>query len=56
MFEDCIHDAELEQKEIVLPPGTFWFDYQTSKVNDKYDIEKIRLTLMRDILKILEKR
>lgn len=39
MFEDCIHDAELEQKEIVLPPGTFWFDYQTATVNGKYDIE-----------------
>lgn len=39
MFENCIHDAELEQKELLLPAGTFWLDYQTSKVNGKYDIE-----------------
>lgn len=39
MFEDCVHDAELEQKEILLPAGTYWLDYQTSEVNGKYDIE-----------------
>ena len=39
MFENCIHDAELEQKEIILPAGTFWLDYKTSEVNEKYDIE-----------------
>lgn len=39
MFEDCIHDAELEQKEILLPAGTYWFDYETKEVNGIYDIE-----------------
>lgn len=39
MFENCIRDAELEQKEIILPAGTFWLDYKTSEVNGKYDIE-----------------
>ena len=39
MFENCIHDAELEQKEIILPAGTFWLDYKTTEVNGKYDIE-----------------
>lgn len=39
MFENCIHDAELEQKELILPAGTFWLDYETEEVNNKYDIE-----------------
>lgn len=39
MFENCIHDAELEQKELILPAGTFWLDYDTEEVNGKYDIE-----------------
>lgn len=39
MFEDCIHDAELEQKEFTLPVGKYWFQYDTEKVNDKFDIE-----------------
>lgn len=39
MFEDCVHDAELEQKEIILPKGKYWFNYETATVNGKYDIE-----------------
>lgn len=39
MFENCVNDAYLEQKGILLPKGTFWFDYDTEPVNDIYDIE-----------------
>jgi len=39
MFEDCIHDAELEQKEIILQPGKYWFQYDTEEVNGKFDIQ-----------------
>lgn len=38
-FEDCVNDAELEQRNISLPAGTFWFDYETENVNDLFDIE-----------------
>lgn len=38
-FEDCIHDAELEQKELVLPIGKYWFQYDKEEVNGKFDIE-----------------
>lgn len=39
MFEDCIHDAELEQKEVSLSPGKYWFQYDTEEVNGKFDIQ-----------------
>lgn len=38
-FEDCVHDAELEQKELVLPIGKYWFQYDKEEVNGKFDIE-----------------
>ena len=38
-FEDCIHDAELEQKELKLPVGKYWFQYDKEEVNGKFDIE-----------------
>lgn len=39
MFEDCVNDAELEQRNVSLPAGTFWFDYETENVNNTFDIE-----------------
>lgn len=38
-FEDCIHDAELEQRNILLKPGDYWFFYDKEPVNGIYDIE-----------------
>lgn len=38
-FEDCIHDAELEQRAVTLPPGKYYFAYDTAPVNGKFDIE-----------------
>ena len=38
-FEDCLHDAELEQQEISLPAGDYWFTYDIEEVNGKFDIE-----------------
>lgn len=38
-FENCIHDAELEQKSIPLPAGTYYLDYKTEEIDGKFDIE-----------------
>ena len=38
-FEDCIHDAELEQNVVTLEPGKYYLTYDTAPINDKFDIE-----------------
>ena len=38
-FEECKHDAEIEQDNIELEPGTYYVDYNKEKVNGKFDID-----------------
>ena len=37
-FENCEHHGEVEQKNILLEPGTYWLKYETEKVNGECDI------------------
>lgn len=38
-FEKCKNDAELEQDEVRLKPGTYFLDYKHEPVDGKYDID-----------------
>lgn len=38
-FEKCEHDAELEQDDIELEPGTYYVAYDKEAVDGKYDID-----------------
>lgn len=38
-FENCLHDAEVEQDRISLEAGKYYMRYDTGKVNGKNDIE-----------------
>ena len=39
IFENCLHDAEIEQDRISLKAGKYYLRYSTNKVNGKNDIE-----------------
>ena len=38
LFENCDHDAELEQYNIELDAGTYWLKYEEENLNDVNDI------------------
>lgn len=38
-FEQCKHDAEIEQDNIELEAGTYYVAYDTETVDDKFDID-----------------
>lgn len=38
-FENCAHDAEIEQKEIELKAGTYFLDYKQQPVKALFDIK-----------------
>lgn len=38
-FENHIHDAEIEQRNLLLPKGEYWFSYKKELVNGINDIE-----------------
>ena len=40
-IENCEYDAEIEQQDIVLEPGTYYVSYDTETINNKFDIECI---------------
>lgn len=39
IFENHIHDAEIEQRNLLLPKGEYWFSYEKELINGKNDIE-----------------
>jgi len=39
IFENCEHDAEIEQDYITVPAGKHYFKYETEKVNGENDIK-----------------
>lgn len=39
LFEECEHDAELEQKDILLKAGRYYLGYDTEEINGKFDIK-----------------
>lgn len=38
-FENCLHDAEVEQDNIVLQPGKYYLSFDAEKINDIYDLD-----------------
>lgn len=40
-IENCNYDAEIEQQDILLKPGTYYVTYDTEPINNKFDIECI---------------
>lgn len=40
-IENCEYDAEIEQQDILLEPGTYYVSYDTETVNNEFDIECI---------------
>lgn len=38
-FENHIHDAEIEQRNLLLPAGEYWFSYEKELVNGINDID-----------------
>ena len=38
-FENCLHDAEVEQDNIILQPGKYYLSFNTEKINDIYDLD-----------------
>lgn len=40
-IENCEYDAEIEQENIKLNPGTYWVSYDTEELNNKFDIDCI---------------
>lgn len=40
-IENCEYDAEIEQQDILLNPGTYYVSYDTETINNKFDIECI---------------
>ena len=40
-IENCEYDAEIEQQNIKLTPGTYYVSYNKEKLNNKFDIECI---------------
>ena len=39
IFENHIHDAEIEQRNLLLPKGEYWFSYEKELVDGKNDIK-----------------
>lgn len=38
-FENCLHDAEIEQDNIILQPGKYYLSFDTDKINNAFDID-----------------